>query len=103
MIEETFAPVAPLSIFRTDDEAITMANNTEYGLAAYAFTRNFNRAYKLMERLEAGSVGINDAVPSTSQCPFGGFKQSGIGRELGAEGIEEYLETKHVSIGGITG
>ncbi len=95
---ETFAPVAPVMTFATEDEAIERANRTPYGLAAYAYTRDLARAWRLAEELEAGTVGINDAVPATSQCPFGGMKESGLGRELGVEGIEAYLETKHVSI-----
>lgn len=99
MREETFAPVVPICRFETEDEAVTRANATEYGLAAYAFTRDLSRLWRLAENLEAGTIGINDAVPATSQCPFGGLKQSGWGRELGAEGIDAYLETKHISIG----
>ncbi|NLX97216.1 MAG: NAD-dependent succinate-semialdehyde dehydrogenase [Rhodopirellula sp.] len=99
MREETFAPVVPICRFETEDEAVTRANATEYGLAAYAFTRDLSRLWRLAENLEAGTIGINDTVPATSQCPFGGLKQSGWGRELGAEGIDAYLETKHISIG----
>jgi succinate-semialdehyde dehydrogenase / glutarate-semialdehyde dehydrogenase len=99
MREETFAPVAPISIFDTEEEAIALANDTIYGLSAYAFTTNLDRAFRLMEALEAGTIGINDGVPSTSQCPFGGMKQSGWGRELGIEGMDGFLETKHVSLG----
>ena len=99
MSEETFAPVAPISIFDTEEEAIALANDTVYGLSAYAFTTNLDRAFRLMEALEAGTIGINDGVPSTSQCPFGGVKQSGWGRELGSEGMDGFLETKHVSLG----
>ena len=101
MTEEIFAPVAPVVPFDTEEEAVAHANNTEYGLAAYAFTNDLNRAMRLAEQLEAGTVGINESVPATSNCPFGGFKQSGWGRELGSEGIEAYLETKHVSFGGV--
>ena len=101
MYEETFAPVAPIQPFDSDDEAIHKANDTEFGLAAYAYTRDLNRAIHLSETLEAGSIGINDPVPSTSNCPFGGFKQSGSGRELGTEGLEEFLEPAHISIGGL--
>jgi succinate-semialdehyde dehydrogenase/glutarate-semialdehyde dehydrogenase len=97
--EETFAPVAPLVAFDTEAEAIELANDTIYGLSAYAFTQNLDRAFRLMESLEAGTIGINDAIPSTSQCPFGGLKQSGQGRELGIEGMDAFLETKHVSLG----
>lgn len=96
--EETFAPIAPVAAFDTEAEAIAKANASNYGLSAYAFTRDLNRAFRLMESLEAGSIGLNDAVPTTSNCPFGGVKQSGWGRELGVEGMEGFLETKHVSL-----
>jgi succinate-semialdehyde dehydrogenase/glutarate-semialdehyde dehydrogenase len=99
MREETFAPVAAISAFDTEEEAIAMANDTIHGLSAYAFTADLDRAFRLMESLEAGTIGINDGVPSTSNCPFGGVKQSGWGRELGSEGIDAFLETKHVSLG----
>ena len=99
MREETFAPVAAISAFVTEEEAIAMANDTIHGLSAYAFTADLDRAFRLMESLEAGTIGINDGVPSTSNCPFGGVKQSGWGRELGSEGIDAFLETKHVSLG----
>ena len=98
MHEEVFAPVAPVSPFDTEEEAIRRANDTEYGLSAYAFTRDLDRAFRLAEALEAGSVGINDGVPTMSCCPFGGFKASGDGRELGSEGLDAYLETKHISL-----
>jgi succinate-semialdehyde dehydrogenase/glutarate-semialdehyde dehydrogenase len=96
--EETFAPVAPVSVFDTEAEAITRANGTVYGLSAYAFTRDLGRAFRLMESLEAGTIGLNDGVPTATQAPFGGTKQSGWGRELGREGLDAFLETKHVSI-----
>lgn len=99
--QEIFAPVAALYRFETESEVIAKANDTEFGLAAYAFTTDLNRMFRVSESLEAGTVGINDPVPSTSNCPFGGYKQSGWGRELGSEGIDAYLETKHVSIGGV--
>lgn len=99
MSEETFAPVAPVCAFDTEDEAIERANDSEYGLSAYAFTRDLKRAFRLMESLEAGTIGLNDSIPSTSQCPFGGMKQSGWGRELGVEGLDAFLETKHISLG----
>jgi len=99
--EEIFAPVASLYVFDTEEDVIDWANDTEFGLAAYVFTSDLNRAFRVSEALEAGTVGINDPVPSTSNCPFGGFKQSGWGRELGSEGIDAYLETKHISIAGI--
>ena len=82
-----------------EEEAIELANDTIYGLSAYVFTSNLDRAFRVMESLEAGMISINDGVPSTSQCPFGGVKQSGWGRELGIEGMEAFLETKHVSMG----
>jgi succinate-semialdehyde dehydrogenase / glutarate-semialdehyde dehydrogenase len=101
MHEETFAPVAPIATFGTEDEAIELANNSEYGLSAYAMTHDIARMFRLAERIEAGTLGINDGAPTTSQSPFGGVKQSGWGRELGSEGLDAFLETKHVSIGGI--
>jgi succinate-semialdehyde dehydrogenase/glutarate-semialdehyde dehydrogenase len=99
MREETFAPIAPVCAFDREEEALAQANASIYGLSAYAFTSNLDRAFRLMEALEAGTIGINDGVPSTSQCPFGGVKQSGWGRELGIEGLDAFLETKHVSMG----
>ena len=99
MREETFAPVAPIARFTTEDEGIDRANASPYGLSAYAFTENLGRAFRVMERLEAGTIGINDGVPTTSIAPFGGLKMSGWGRELGAEGLDAFLETKHVSLG----
>lgn len=99
MCEETFAPVAPVVPFDTEAEAVERANATEYGLSAYAFTRDIGRAFRLMDALEAGTIGINDGVPTVSQAPFGGVKQSGWGRELGIEGMDAFLDTKHVSLG----
>ena len=99
MREETFAPVAPLVKFDSDEQGIQCANNSPYGLSAYAFTRSLDRAWRVMEKLEAGTIGINDGVPTTSNAPFGGFKHSGWGRELGSEGLDAFLETKHVSLG----
>ncbi|HEV2232773.1 MAG TPA: NAD-dependent succinate-semialdehyde dehydrogenase [Terriglobia bacterium] len=99
MSEETFAPVAPICPFNADSEAINWANSSLFGLSAYAFTRDLSRTWRLMESLEAGTIGINDSVPSTSQCPFGGIKQSGWGRELGIEGLDAFVETKHISLG----
>jgi succinate-semialdehyde dehydrogenase/glutarate-semialdehyde dehydrogenase len=96
--EEVFAPLAAITPFDTEEEAIERANSTKYGLSAYAFTRDLSRTFRLMENLEAGIIGINDGVPTTSNAPFGGMKQSGWGRELGTEGLESFLETKHVSI-----
>jgi succinate-semialdehyde dehydrogenase/glutarate-semialdehyde dehydrogenase len=99
MQEETFAPIAPVCAFETEAEALERANNSPYGLSAYAFTRDLGRMFRLAEALEAGIIGINDGLPTTSQAPFGGVKQSGWGRELGTEGMEAFLETKHISIG----
>jgi succinate-semialdehyde dehydrogenase/glutarate-semialdehyde dehydrogenase len=98
MFEETFAPIAPVTAFDTEKEAIEMANRSAHGLSAYVFTRDAARMFRLAELLEAGTIGINDGLPTTSQCPFGGLKQSGWGRELGTEGLDAFLETKHVSI-----
>jgi succinate-semialdehyde dehydrogenase/glutarate-semialdehyde dehydrogenase len=91
--------VAPVCPFDTEAEVIERANASPYGLSAYAFTRDLDRAMRLMEVLEAGTIGLNDSVPSTSQCPFGGVKQSGWNRELGIEGLEAFVDTKHVSLG----
>jgi succinate-semialdehyde dehydrogenase/glutarate-semialdehyde dehydrogenase len=99
MSEETFAPVAPVVPFDDESAVIELANASKYGLSVYAFTRDLKRTFRLMEMLEAGTIGINDGVPTTSQCPFGGVKQSGWGRELGIEGMDAFLETKHVSLG----
>ncbi len=103
MTQETFGPVMPVCRFADESEGIARANTSEYGLAAYVFTTSLNRAWRVAEALEAGTIGINDAVPSTSNCPFGGLKQSGWGRELGREGLDAFLETKHVSLGGVDG
>lgn len=99
MHEETFGPVAPITTFKTLDEAVKLANDTPYGLAAYFFTENYRRGIYLSENLDYGILGWNDGGPSTVQAPFGGMKESGIGREGGQEGIEPYLETKYLSIG----
>jgi succinate-semialdehyde dehydrogenase/glutarate-semialdehyde dehydrogenase len=99
--DETFGPVAPLIRFADEAEAIAMANDTEYGLAAYAYTRDLGRAWRLAERLDYGMVGINAGVISTAEAAFGGVKQSGLGREGGRSGIDEYLETRYVNLGGL--
>ncbi|MCA0987000.1 NAD-dependent succinate-semialdehyde dehydrogenase [Guptibacillus algicola] len=99
MKDETFGPLAPIATFKTEEEAIERANNSIYGLAAYLFTENLTRGIRISEQLEYGIVGLNDGAPSTPQAPFGGFKQSGLGREGGHHGIEEYLEVKYISIG----
>jgi succinate-semialdehyde dehydrogenase / glutarate-semialdehyde dehydrogenase len=101
MREETFAPVAPVCAFSTEAEAIAQANHSPYGLSAYVMTRDYARMMRCAEALEAGTIGINDGAPTTSNAPFGGVKQSGWGRELGSEGLDAFLETKHVSLGAI--
>jgi succinate-semialdehyde dehydrogenase/glutarate-semialdehyde dehydrogenase len=98
MVEEPFAPVMPLLDFSKLDDVIRAANNTRYGLAAYVFTNDLTVAWRMAEGIEAGIIGINDPVPAAPQCPFGGMKESGLGRELAHEGMEAYLETKYVSI-----
>ena len=96
--EEIFGPVAPVKVFTTDEEAIAAANDTEYGLVAYVYTRDLNRAFRVAEALETGMLGLNQGVVSNAGAPFGGVKASGIGREGGNEGIEEYLETKYIAM-----
>ncbi|MFH4934255.1 NAD-dependent succinate-semialdehyde dehydrogenase [Staphylococcus cohnii] len=99
MHEETFGPVAPVMVYKDLDEAIKMANDTEFGLASYFFTNDYRTGLKLYNELEYGVVGWNDGGPSAAHAPFGGLKESGYGREGGTEGIEPYLETKYLSIG----
>jgi succinate-semialdehyde dehydrogenase / glutarate-semialdehyde dehydrogenase len=99
--EETFGPVAPLFRFRDEAEALRLANDTEFGLAAYFYTRDLGRMFRVAEALEYGMVGVNTGLMSNEVSPFGGMKQSGIGREGSKYGIEEYLEVKYVCIGGI--
>lgn len=101
MQEESFAPIAPIQIFDTENEAIALANDTNYGLSAYAMTRDMGRILRLSEQIEAGTIGVNDGAPTVSQSPFGGVKQSGWGRELGQEGLDAFLVTKHLSLGGL--
>jgi len=98
LTDEPFAPVMPLLDFSKLDEVIAAANNTKYGLAAYVFTNDLTVMWRMAEGIEAGIIGLNDPVPATPQCPFGGMKESGLGRELAHEGLEAYLETKYVSI-----
>jgi succinate-semialdehyde dehydrogenase / glutarate-semialdehyde dehydrogenase len=97
--EEIFGPVAPIATFSSDEQALDAANRTEYGLVAYVYTRDLQRAFHVCERLETGMVGLNQGVVSNAAAPFGGVKQSGFGREGGFEGIGEYLETKYVAMG----
>lgn len=97
--EEIFGPVAPISTFAAEDEALRLANDTEFGLIGYLYTQDLKRALRVSEGLETGMVGLNSGLISNAAAPFGGVKQSGYGREGGYEGIEEYLETKYVGIG----
>ena len=99
MTDETFGPVTPITTFKTEEEAVSRANDSIYGLAAYVFTENMTKGIRISEQLEYGIVGLNDGVPSTPQAPFGGFKQSGLGREGGHQGMDEYLEVKYISVG----
>jgi succinate-semialdehyde dehydrogenase/glutarate-semialdehyde dehydrogenase len=99
--EEIFGPVASLIRFETEDEAVKMANNTPFGLAAYLFSQNIGRAWRVAEQLDAGMVGVNEGIFSNEAVPFGGVKESGLGREGAAEGLDEYLETKFICLGGI--
>ncbi|GKW45166.1 NAD-dependent succinate-semialdehyde dehydrogenase [Planococcus sp. NCCP-2050] len=98
MNEETFGPVAPIMSFEKDEEAVKLANDTRFGLAAYFFTDSMSRGTYLAENLDYGIVGWNDGSPSTAQAPFGGMKESGLGREGGQEGLEAFVETKYISI-----
>jgi succinate-semialdehyde dehydrogenase / glutarate-semialdehyde dehydrogenase len=99
--EETFGPLAPLFRFETDDEALQLANDTEFGLASYFYSRDIGRVWRVAEGLESGMVGINTGMLSTEVAPFGGVKQSGLGREGSRYGIEEFLEMKYLCFGGI--
>ena len=99
--EETFGPVAPLIRFHTEAEAIAMANDSEFGLAAYFYARDIGRIFRVAEAIEAGIIGINEGIISTEVAPFGGVKESGLGREGSRYGIEDYLEIKYLALGGI--
>jgi len=96
--EEIFGPIAPVVRFKTEAEAVRLANDTEFGLVSYAFTEDFKRGMRLVESLDTGMTGLNSGLVSNAAAPFGGVKESGMGREGGLEGIEEYLETKYVMI-----
>ena len=96
--EEIFGPVAPVASFDSTDDAIAAANDTEYGLVAYVYTSDLKRALTVCEGLETGMIGLNQGMVSNAGAPFGGVKQSGIGREGGNEGIEEFVETKYVAV-----
>ena len=101
--EETFGPVAGINRFATEEEAVQIANDTPYGLAMYFYSRDIGRVWRVSEAAEYGILGINTGLISTETAPFGGMKESGIGREGSKYGIEEWLEIKYLCIGGITG
>src|SRR5690606_11564616 len=98
--EETFGPVCALFRFKTEDQGIALANDTEFGLAAYFYSRDINRCWRVSEAIEAGMVGVNTGLLSNAVAPFGGIKQSGIGREGSKHGLDEYTELKYVCFGG---
>jgi succinate-semialdehyde dehydrogenase/glutarate-semialdehyde dehydrogenase len=99
--EEIFGPVAPIFVFRTDEEAITLANATPYGLAGYFYSRDIARVWRVAEALECGMVGVNTGIISNAAAPFGGIKESGFGREGSSHGISDYLSLKYVCMGGL--
>ena len=101
MKEEIFGPVAPVFRFETEEEAVALANDTEYGLACYFYSSDLGRVFRVMENLKYGMVGVNEGLITTPEAPFGGVKESGLGREGGHQGIEDYLDTKYVCIGGL--
>jgi succinate-semialdehyde dehydrogenase/glutarate-semialdehyde dehydrogenase len=99
--EETFGPVAPVFRFKTEAEAIALANSTEFGLAAYFYSRDIGRIFRVAEGLESGMVGVNTGIISAAEVPFGGVKQSGLGREGSRHGIEDYVEMKYLCLGDV--
>jgi succinate-semialdehyde dehydrogenase/glutarate-semialdehyde dehydrogenase len=99
--EEIFGPLAPVFTFETEEEAIAMANDTVFGLASYVYTRDLGRAFRINEKLQYGMIGINSGLITTVEAPFGGVKESGLGKEGGSQGLEDYLDTKYVCIDGI--
>jgi len=101
--EETFGPLAPVFKFSTEEEAIAMANDTEFGLASYFYTNDISRVWRVSEALEYGMVGVNEGVISNEVAPFGGVKESGLGREGSHYGIDDFLELKYICMGGLTG
>jgi succinate-semialdehyde dehydrogenase/glutarate-semialdehyde dehydrogenase len=101
--EEVFGPVAPIFRFSTEEEAIQMANNTEYGLASYFYSRDVSRCWRVAEALEYGMVGINEGLISTEVAPFGGIKESGFGREGSKYGMDYFMEMKYLCYGNVTG
>lgn len=98
-VEETFGPIAPLLSFKTEEEAIEIANETKYGLAGYICTQDLSRSWRVSEALEFGMIGVNEGSISHDIAPFGGIKESGLGREGGTYGLDEYLETKYICMG----
>ena len=98
---EIFGPVAPVTVFETEEEAIALANDTEFGLASYFYTRDIGRVWRVSEALDYGIVGVNEGIISNEMAPFGGVKESGSGREGSKYGIEDYLEIKYVLMGGL--
>ena len=100
--EETFGPVAPLFKFKTEEEVIRLANDTEFGLASYFYSRDIGRVWRVSEALEYGMVGVNEGLVASSEVPFGGVKESGLGREGSHHGIEEFVEIKYILMGGIS-
>ena len=98
MKEEIFGPVAPVFKFETEEEAVALANDTEFGLACYFYTGDLGRAFRVMEGLKYGMVGVNEGLITTVEAPFGGVKESGLGKEGGHQGIEDYLDTKYVCL-----
>jgi succinate-semialdehyde dehydrogenase/glutarate-semialdehyde dehydrogenase len=103
LTEEIFGPVAPLVKFETEDEVIALANDSEFGLASYFYARDIGRVWRVAAALESGIVGVNEGLVSTTEAPFGGVKQSGLGREGSKYGIDDYLEIKYVCMGGLGG
>ena len=99
--EEIFGPLSPVFRFDTEEQAIQLANDTEFGLACYFYTQDLGRTYRVMEGLKYGLIGVNEGIITTVEAPFGGLKESGIGKEGGHQGIEDYLDTKYVCIGGL--
>ncbi|MBN9252813.1 MAG: aldehyde dehydrogenase family protein, partial [Mesorhizobium sp.] len=99
--EETFAPLAPIFRFETTEEVVRLANDTEFGLACYFYTGDLGRAFRVMEGLKYGMVGVNEGIITTPEAPFGGVKESGLGSEGGYQGMTDYLDTKYVCIGGL--
>ncbi len=99
--EETFGPVAPVFRFKTEEDAVRLANDTEFGLASYFYSRDVGRIFRVGEALEYGMVGVNTGIISTAEVPFGGVKQSGLGREGSHHGIDDYVEIKYLCLGDI--